>query len=166
MFDGSVSLESGDMDIDRVTDITISDAATKDAPEKTFEIKPSFTFDPENPTPGQDVTINLVDISGPPTSVTFTGAEAIENTPADGDDPAVIRIRDSDDDPDTQTSWKVQVPGGTRIGNVRVTIVHSGAEDSLVETITIGTNDLTVNPETVVPRQTISIDGGGFTATR
>ena len=33
----------------------------------------------------------------------------------------------------------------------------------MTKTITIGTNDLTVTPTTVVPRQTISIDGGGFT---
>ena len=77
VFDGATTGEGEDED--RTTSITISDAATEDAPAKTFEIKPSFTFDPENPTPGQDVTINLVDISGSPTSVTFTGAEAIMN---------------------------------------------------------------------------------------
>ena len=37
----------------RVTDITISDADTKDAPAKTFEIKPSFTFDPRVPRRGR-----------------------------------------------------------------------------------------------------------------
>ena len=150
VFDGDAT----DTDEDRITEITISDADTKGAPAKTFEITPSFTFDPESPTPGQDVTINLVDISGKPTSVTFTGASAIM-----GDD-----ISDSDDNSETDTGWKVQVPGGTRIGNVRVTIVHPDADDPLTETITVGTNDLTVNPETVVPGQTISIDGGGFTA--
>ena len=174
VFDGSVSLESGDMDSNRKTDITISDAATEgvvdtegEAVAKTFEIKPSFTFDPENPTPGQDVTINLVDISGEPTSVKFTGAVAIVDQDADPDAvppvPAIDRIRDADGDAETTTGWKVQVPGDTRIGNVRVTIEHDDVDDPLTKTITIGTNDLTVNPESVVPRQTISIDGGGFT---
>ena len=174
VFDGSVSLESGDMDSNRKTDITISDAATEGVVDaKTFEIKPSFTFAPESPTPGQDVTINLVDISGEPTSVKFTGAAAIVDQVADPDAvpavPAIDRIRDSDDDAETLGGWKVQVPGNTRIGNVRVTILHSGYLDddgdmiALTKTITIGTNDLTVTPTTVVPRQTISIDGGGFT---
>ena len=180
VFDGSVSLESGDMDDDRKTDITISDAATKGVVDaegepvaKTFEIKPSFTFDPESPTPGQDVTINLVDISGEPTSVTFTGAAAIvdgpDSDPNDDADDSVDNIRDSDNDAETLGGWKVQVPGNTRIGNVRVTILHPDYLDddgdmiALTKTITIGTNDLTVTPTTVVPRQTISIDGGGFT---
>ena len=173
VFDGSVSLESGDMDSNRVTDITISDADTKDAPAKTFEIKPSFTFAPESPTPGQDVTINLVDISGEPTSVKFTGAKEItdvEDNPAtENIDEGEDNIRDSDNDAETLGGWKVQVPGTTRIGNVRVTILHPDYRDddgdmiALTKTITIGTNDLTVTPTTVVPRQTISIDGGGFT---
>ena len=173
VFDGSVSLESGDMDSNRVTDITISDADTKDAPAKTFEIKPSFTFAPESPTPGQDVTINLVDISGEPTSVKFTGAKEItdvEDNPAtENIDEGEDNIRDSDNDAETLGGWKVQVPGNTRIGNVRVTILHPDYLDddgdmiALTKTITIGTNDLTVTPTTVVPRQTISIDGGGFT---
>ena len=174
VFDGSVSLESGDMDDNRVTNITISDADTnEDAPAKTFEIKPSFTFAPESPTPGQDVTINLVDISGEPTSVKFTGAAAIVDQVADPDAvpavSAIDRIRDSDNDAETLGGWKVQVPGTTRIGNVRVTILHPDYFDddgdmiALTKTITIGTNDLTVTPTTVVPRQTISIDGGGFT---
>ena len=73
------------------------------------------------------------------------------------------------DDAETLGGWKVQVPGKTRIGNVRVTILHpqylddDGNMISLTKTITIGTNDLTVTRTTVVPRQTISIDGGGFT---
>ena len=166
VFDGATTGEGEDDD--RSTSITISDAATEGAPAKTFEIKPSFTFDPESPTPGQDVTINLVDISGEPTSVTFTGAAAIvdvpDSDPNDDADDSVDNIRDADGDADTTTSWKVQVPGDTRIGNVRVTIEHDDVDDPLTKTITIGTNDLTVDPETVVPRQTISIDGGGFTA--
>ena len=166
VFDGATTGEGEDDD--RKTEITISDAATEEAPAKTFEIKPSFTFDPESPTPGQDVTINLVDISGEPTSVTFTGAAAIvdiaDSDPDDGEDDSVDNIRDADGDAETTTGWKVQVPGDTRIGNVRVTIEHDDVDDSLTKTITIGTNDLTVDPETVVPRQTISIDGGGFTA--
>ena len=165
VFDGATTGEGEDED--RTTSITISDAATEDAPAKTFEIKPSFTFDPENPTPGQDVTINLVDISGEPTSVTFTGADPImdiaDSDPDDGKDDSVDNIRDADGDAETTTGWKVQVPGDTRIGNVRVTIAHDDVDDPLTKTITIGTNDLTVSPETVVPNQTISIDGGGFT---
>ena len=180
VFDGSVSLESGDMDSNRKTDITISDAATEGVVDaegvvvaKTFEIKPSFTFAPESPTPGQDVTINLVDISGEPTSVKFTGAIEItdvEDNPAtENIDEGEDNIRDSDNDAETLGGWKVQVPGNTRIGNVRVTILHPDYLDddgdmiALTKTITIGTNDLTVTPTTVVPRQTISIDGGGFT---
>ena len=166
VFDGATTGEGEDAD--RSTSITISDAATKGAPAKTFEIKPSFTFDPESPTPGQDVTINLVDIKGEPTSVTFTGASAIkdipDSDPDDDEDDSVDNIRDADGDAETTTGWKVQVPGDTRIGNVRVTIEHDDVDDPLTKTITIGTNDLTVDPETVVPRQTISIDGGGFTA--
>ena len=166
VFDGATTGEGEDAD--RSTSITISDAATKGAPAKTFEIKPSFTFDPENPTPGQDVTINLVDIKGEPTSVTFTGASAIkdipDSDPDDDEDDSVDNIRDADGDAETTTGWKVQVPGDTRIGSVRVTIEHDDVDDPLTKTITIGTNDLTVDPETVVPRQTISIDGGGFTA--
>ena len=161
VFDGSVSETAGDEDADRKTTIVVSDSDEKSA-ETSFEIKPSFTFDPESPTPGEDVTISLVDISGAPTSVTFTGAPKIMNVAATGDDPAVVNIRDSDGDDSTTTGWKVQVPGGTRIGTVRVTIVHPGAADPLTKTITIGTKSLELSPSTAVPGQEITIQGSGF----
>ena len=161
VFDGSVSDTAGDNDADRNTTIVVSDSDEKSA-ETSFEIKPSFTFNPESPTPGEDVTISLVDISGAPTSVTFTGADPIMNVAATDDSPAVVNIRDSDGDDSTTTGWKVQVPGDTRIGTVRVTIVHSGADDPLTETITIGTKSLELSPSTAVPGQEITIQGSGF----
>ena len=113
------------------------------------------------------MTIKLADVSGVPDSVQFTGSDAIVNTPDNEDtkdiDEEDILIRDADNDEETTKEWKVQVPGGTRIGNVRVTVVHSQYGDPLIKTVTIGTNDLEVSPSSVVPRQTISIDGGGFT---
>ena len=84
VFDGSVSETAGDKDADRKTDIGVSDS-NEDSAMTSFEIKPSFTFDPESPTPGEDVTISLVDISGAPTSVTFTGAPKIMNVAATDD---------------------------------------------------------------------------------
>ena len=97
VFDGSVSTTAGDNDADRKTTIEVSDSDLESA-ETSFEIKPSFTFNPESPTPGEDVTISLVDISGAPTSVTFTGAPIIMNVDAIVDSPAVVNIRDSDGD--------------------------------------------------------------------
>ena len=161
VFDGSVSTTAGDNDADRKTTIEVSDSDLNTA-ETSFEIKPSFTFDPESPTPGEDVTISLVDISGAPTSVTFTGAPTIMNVAATEGSPAVVNIRDSDGDDSTTTGWKVQVPGETRIGDVRVTIVHPDADDPLTETITIGTKSLELSPSTAVPGQEITIQGSGF----
>ena len=161
VFDGSVSETAGDNDTDRNTNIVVSDSNEESA-MTSFEIKPSFTFNPESPTPGEDVTISLVDISGAPTSVTFTGAPKIMNVAATDDDPAVVNIRDSDGDDSTTTGWKVQVPGGTRIGTVRVTIDHPGVDDDLTKTITIGTKSLELSPSTAVPGQEITIQGSGF----
>ena len=136
------------------TTINVSDAVGNPAKDDAeFEIKPSFTIDPENPLSGADITITLIDIDVPPTTqpkVTFAGdtdnAEyATEVTTT------------------TANDWKATVPNDARIGTIQVKIEVEGA-DALTQNITIGTNDLTINPSTVVPRQEISLDGGGFTS--
>ena len=127
------------------TTIEVGDASA------TFTIKASFSWSPESPTPGQDITVTLADIE-PDT------AESVEIT-IGGED--VLEVGDAGDDKDT--TWKGQVNGDTRLGNRKIA-VSVGDTDLPSQNITVGTNDLTVSPTTVVPRQTISIDGDGFTA--
>ena len=73
----------------------------------------------------------------------------------------MLEVGDAGDDKDT--TWKGQVNGDTRLGNRKI-VVSVGDTELPSQNITVGTNDLTVSPTTVVPRQTISIDGDGFTA--
>ena len=150
VFDGATT--GDDEDADRKTSINASDAVGNDAAtDAEFEIKPSFTINPENPLSGADITITLVDISADAApTVTFAG---------DLESPSVTDAGDKKD-----TTWKATVHRDVRIGTVQVKIEIEG-EDALTQNITIGTNDLTVTPTTVVPRQEISIDGGGFTST-
>ena len=151
----SVTIDSAakvndDKVFDGTTPINASDAVGSSAKaDAEFEILPSFTIDPENPLSGADITITLVDIVVPEDTVpkvTFAGdTDNAQDATADGD------------------NWKATVPGDARIGTIQVKVEISG-EDALTQNITIGTNDLTINPTTVVPRQEISIDGGGFTS--
>ena len=130
---------------DEETTIEVGDASA------TFTVKASFSWSPESPTPGQDITVTLADIE-PDTG------EAVEIT-IGGED--VLEVGDAGDDKDT--TWKGQVNGETRLGNRKIA-VSVGDTELPSQNITVGTNDLTVSPTTVVPRQTISIDGDGFTA--
>ena len=130
---------------DTSTTITVDDA------EATFTIKASFSWGPESPTPGQDITVTLSDIEpeeGQSVEITIGGEDVLE-------------VGDAGDEKDT--TWKGQVNGDTRLGNRKIA-VSVGDTDLPSQNITVGTNDLTVSPTTVVPRQTISIDGDGFTA--
>ena len=127
------------------TTIEVGDASA------TFTVKASFSWSPESPTPGQDITVTLADIE-PDTG------ESVEIT-IGGED--VLEVGDAGDDKDT--TWKGQVNGDTRLGNRKIA-VSVGDTELPSQNITVGTNDLTVSPTTVVPRQTISIDGDGFTA--
>ena len=119
--------------------------------DATFTIEASFTWKPESPTPGQDITITLSDIE--PSS-----SESVDITIGGQD---VQNVGDAGDDKDT--TWKGQVHGDTPLGNRKIA-VSVGKKDLKAQNITVGTNELTVTPTTAVPGQTISIDGDGFTA--
>ena len=134
---------------DTPTTITVDDATA------TFTIKASFSWEPESPTPGQDITVTLSDID--PT--TEDGADVAPSITIGGK--AVTGVGDASDD--KSSTWKGQVAGDTPLGN-RSIAVSVDDTDLPSQNITVGTNDLTVSPTTVVPRQTISIDGDGFTA--
>ena len=119
--------------------------------DATFTIEASFTWSPETPTPGQDITITLSDIepsSSELVSITIGGQD-------------VQNVGDAGDDKDT--TWKGQVNGDTPLGNRKIAVTV-GKKELKSQNITVGTNDLTVTPTTAVPGQTISIDGDGFTA--
>ena len=131
------------------TTITVGPAGS-DA-SATFTIDASFTWAPESPTPGQDITITLSDIE--PTS-----SESVDITIGGQD---VLNVGDAGDDEDT--TWKGQVNGDTPLGNRKIE-VSVGKTDLTAQNITVGTNELTVTPTTAVPGQIISIDGDGFTA--
>ena len=143
----------------RETFINISDAKG-DSAEKAakFTIKPSISVSPDNPKPGQDMTITLNDIE-PATSGTGDD-EVVDEAPTISFAGAIAKDLEDDED-DKFTTWKIQVPGTVRVGTIQVR-VNVDDEPALTANITIGTNDLTVSPTTVVPRQTISIDGSGF----
>ena len=135
---------------DTSTTITVDDATA------TFTIKASFSWKPESPTPGQDITVTLADID--PTTDEDGNDVAPSITIGGKEVPAVGDASD-----DKSSTWKGQVAGDTPLGN-RSIAVSVGDTDLPSQNITVGTNDLTVSPTTVVPRQTISVDGDGFTA--
>ena len=142
---------------DTATTITVGDAEAK------FTIKASFSWKPESPTPGQDITITLADID--PVNPNEAGST---NFDADDDEAPTITIGGEEVQgagnagDDKRSTWKGQVHGDTPLGNRRIA-VSVGEDDLTAQNITVGTNELTVTPTTVVPRQTISIDGDGFT---
>ena len=141
---------------DTDTTITVGDASA------TFTIKASFSWSPENPTPGQDITITLADIDPENTGTGTTVDTSLDVAPditIGGED--VLNVGDASDD--MRSTWKGQVNGDTPLGNRRIAVTVDG-EGLTAQNITVGTNELTVTPTTVVPRQTISIDGDGFTA--
>ena len=148
IFTGEITVD--DALVDRKTEINVSDAQGNPAKDPAFfQILPSFSISPENPLSGADITITLMDIK------TSTGPKVI--FAGDTDDP-VTAVDDRDD---KDSTWKATVPGDVRIGTIQIKVTVG--DDTLTQNITIGTNDLTVGPNTVVPRQTISIDGSGFT---
>ena len=137
------------------TTIMVGDA------EATFTIKASFSWKPESPTPGQDITVTLSDID--PT--TDEDGDVAPSITIGGEE--VQNIGNANDD--SSSTWKGQVHGNTRLGNRKIEVSVGDVGDVGYaklpsQNITVGTNDLTVSPTTVVPRQTISIDGDGFTA--
>ena len=144
------SVFQGPHDVETTITVPDGDPDVEDA-SATFTVKASFSWSPESPTPGQDITVTLADIE-PDTG------ESVEIT-IGGED--VLEVGDAGDDKDT--TWKGQVNGDTRLGNRKIA-VSVGETELPSQNITVGTNDLTVSPTTVVPRQTISIDGDGFTA--
>ena len=139
-----------------LTTVAVGDASD------TFEIKASFSWSPESPTPGQDITVTLADID--PDNENLATSDDFD---ADDDEPPTITISGEDVEnvgdagDDKRSTWKGQVNGDTPLGNRRIA-VSVGETDLPSQNITVGTNDLTVDPSTVVPRQEISIDGSGF----
>ena len=117
-----------------------------------YDMTPSFAFSPENPSQRTTLTITLKDISGEPTSASFTGsnnADDIVTAAASGDT--------------TMTKWKFTVPEKVASGENKLTVMVDGK--ALTATVNIAVNELTVTPTTIVPRQEISIDGSGFNTT-
>ena len=117
-----------------------------DASAAKYDMTPSFAFSPENPVQSTTLNITLKDISGEPTSASFTGGH-------DADD--IVSAAASDDT--TNTKWKFTVPEGVAAGENKLTVMVDGK--TLTATVNIAVNELTVSPTTVVPRQEISIDG-------
>ena len=131
---------------ERETLINANDAeGNAAASNATFTINPSFSIEPTNPLSGADITIKLIDIDVGTNAVmvSFAGGTAKAAT-ADG------------------SNWKATVPSDARIGTIQMKVTIG--DDTLTDNIAIGTNDLSITPTTVVPRQEISIDGGGFTS--
>ena len=121
-----------------------------DASPDEYSMSPSFTFAPEAPVQSTEVTITLVDTAGMPTNVKFTGNIGVTD----------VTSAAADDDT-TETKWKFTVPASVSSGENKLSMTVD--DEPLNATVNIGTNDLTVTPSMVVPRQEISIDGGGFT---
>ena len=138
------------------TMINVSDAVgASAAADATFEIKPSFTVSPDNPLSGADITITLEDITVPDGTkpmVTFAGDTANAEEATEKTSTTTIL-----------NDWTAGVPADVRIGTIQVKVTVGST--SMTQNITIGTNDLVINPTTVVPRQEVSIDGSGFTIT-
>lgn len=132
----------------------------------TYTVNPSFTIDPESPIPGQIVTISLSDIDGDVTDATFAGRgiEIAFDTNGDGNDNAKVNpVRVTG----VPTTYQIKMPSGVRTGSLemRVTVMDGAtvvAGSPLKKTVTIGTNALTVDPESAVPGQQITIRGSGF----
>ena len=128
----------------------------------TFTVNPSFSIDPESPIPGQIVTVTLSDIDGAVTDASFAG-QGIENA-FDGPDTDTLP---NDAKVKTVTvagksTYQIKMPSSVRRGSVEMRITVG--TETLKKTVTIATNSLTVDPETAVPGQQITITGSGFTA--
>ena len=144
--------------------IDVSDASGKMANDTaTFTIKPSFSFSPGDPSPGESVTITLMDIEPDMMASPATGYMAPEVRFAGKMVPG-SDVTDADDD--KNTTWNVDIPSTVRVGSVqlRVIVTEDSKKVTLNKTITIGTNTLKVSPTTLVPRQQITISGDGFTS--
>ena len=138
------------------SDVTMINATDNDdmsdATPFEYDMTPSFTFKPETPVQSAKVTITLVDTKGEPEDVTFTGPIPVTGLEGVSDDT----------DAADETKWKFTVPANVSSGENKLSMTVG--DDDLSATVNIGTNDLTITPSTVVPRQEISIDGGGFIA--
>ena len=149
----------------RKTYISLSDSTGMNPGEPAeFTMTPSFTVSPDNPLSGADITITLKDVS-PMMTGTGDDATAIAPKVAFAGSAPIDAVDDKDTGSNKDATWKVTVPSGVRIGTIQLKVTNVDYDKPLTQNITIGTNDLTITPTTVVPRQEISIDGGGFSST-
>ena len=82
--------------------------------EATFTIKASFSWKPESPTPGQDITVTLSDID--PT--TDEDGDVAPSITIGGEE--VQNVGNANDD--SSSTWKGQVHGSTRLGNRKIEV--------------------------------------------
>ena len=116
----------------------------------TFTVTGSMSLSTDSAQPGEEITVSLAGFSAGSASATI-GRKTLF-TP-------VTTTGESQDIP-------AEIPTGLTVGKhqVKVTVVVAGADDETgTADITIGGLPLTVDPDTAVPGQEITIRGSGFT---
>ena len=116
----------------------------------TFTVTGSMSLSTDSAQPGEEITVSLAGFSAGSASATI-GSKTLF-TP-------VTTTGESQDIP-------AEIPTGLTVGKhqVKVTVVVAGEDDETgTADITIGGLPLTVDPDTAVPGQEITIRGSGFT---
>ncbi len=160
--DRTTGADDADVFTTEGTSINATDNAGASAPVAgKHTIKAGFTIDPESTAPGKTVEVKVTDQDGMLESVTIRGASI---------DLTELVSGHEDTDPLT---FDLTIPSDTKVADkqqVRLVVqpptpegeTTAPAKVTLTGTINIISNPLTITPSTVVPRQEVSIDGGGF----
>ena len=124
-------------------------------------ISSSFSISPENPIPGAPFTITLKDArlmpaTGSPAVIPHPTVRVGSNMAA----PAGVDGADVDNDDTNNNTWKYITPPGSS-GSLRVRVGGLASAD-IDQTVTFGSNPLTLSVDTAVPGQSIDITGSGF----
>ncbi len=116
-----------------------------------FTIDPSFTFSPESPAPGEQITVTLKDVTAAP------NGSSVSTMAMFGSVSANASITDKQ-----AASFKVTVPSTLEPGRypLKVTV----GTQVMRKTLTIGAKTLTLSPSTAVAGQEVTVQGSGFTS--
>ena len=125
------------------------DRASKDN-DADFTVKPKVTADPEEAAPTEEITIKVSDWSaGAVTSVTFGGLKA------------TIKAGSNTTSSGSKGELKITVPANARVGVNKVSL-NVGKDSKGSVNVTVKSLGLTVDPDTAVPGQRLTITGSGF----
>ncbi len=140
-------------DLDDVDKVTISafDGSNLFAEETAeYTFASGLSVSPESVSWGETLTLTISDNSKVPTEVRFGGSNSYKEKVEDGA---------------SAKEAKVVVPVGVPVGKQKVEILTTaGLVPGVSTTVEIVPLSLNVSPSTVVPKQQVTVNGGGFEA--